>query len=135
MKKITYTFIISIFALIATAQPGALKWLPDGNAYTSLDKYSVVKTELPSLTKTVLFELEKFIPKDETHPREISSFALSADLKQVLLKINTQTQYHKTTGEVWVYNSKDEKIIQLGKTLRAEGLMYPKFSPDGTKVA
>ena len=135
MKKIAYTFIISIFALITNAQPCGLKWLPDGNAYTSLDKYSVVKTELPSLTKTVLFELEKFIPKDEAHPREISSFALSADLKQVLLKINTLTQYHKTTGEVWVYNSKDDKITQLGKTLRNEGLMYPKFSPDGTKVA
>jgi hypothetical protein len=48
MKKIAFTFLISLFALFTVAQPGGMKWLPDGNAYTSLDKYSVVKTELPS---------------------------------------------------------------------------------------
>ena len=109
--------------------------MPDGNSYTSVEKFSIFKTELPSMAKTVLYDLEKLIPHDATHQRTISSFAFSKDLKQILLKINTKTQYHKTSGEVWVYIPGKEEILQLGKSLDPEALMYPKFSPDGQKVA
>jgi dipeptidyl-peptidase 4 len=61
---------------------------------------------------------------------------MSNDMNKILLKINTKTQYHKTTGEVWVYDSTTSKMVQLGKSLlQPECLMYPKISPDGTKVA
>jgi len=136
MKINIFTLLICFLTLSSTAQPGGgLNWMPDGNSFTTLDKYSIIKTELPSLQKVVLFDFGKLLPRDETNPRTISSYALSKDLKQVLLKINTETLYHKTTGEVWVYNATDEKIVQLGKNLRTDGLMYPKLSPDGTKVA
>ncbi len=138
MKKCLFVIVFFTILQSATCQPfgmGGVNWMPDGNSYTSLDKYSIVKTELPSQAKTVLFDLEKIFPVDQAHPRTISSFVLSKDLKQVLLKINTKTQYHKITGEVWVYDSRNGKIFQLGKGLRADGLMYPKFSSDGTKVA
>jgi len=114
---------------------GALNWMSDGNSYASIEKNSIVQTSLPTFAKTVLYDWDKVMPKDDAHSRFISSFVLSGDQKQVLLKINTKTQYHKITGEVWVYNSVSGKMIQLGKGLRAEGLMYPKFSPDGTRVA
>ena len=137
MKTKIFTLLLSFFSLYCLAQPmgGGLNWMPDGNSFTNLERYTIVKTELPSLSKTVLFDFDKLLPRDESHPRNVSSYVLSKDLKQVLLKVNTQTQYHKTTGEVWVYNSGDGKIKQLGKTLRTDGLMYPKFSPDGSKVA
>ena len=137
MKTKIFTLLLSFFSLYCLAQPmgGGLNWMPDGSSFTNLERYTIVKTELPSLSKTVLFDFDKLLPRDESHPRNVSSYVLSKDLKQVLLKVNTQTQYHKTTGEVWVYNSLDGKIKQLGKTLRTDGLMYPKFSPDGSKVA
>ena len=138
MKKLLL-FLCFIFVLNSIhAQSmgfGSINWMPDGNSFTTIDKNSIVKMELPALTKTVLFDLEPFIPKDKANPRTISSYLLSKDMKQVLLKINTKTQYHKTTGEVWVYDSVTGKILQLGKTLNTNALMYPKFSPDGTKVA
>lgn len=138
MKQII--LLVAFMAAIGTlqAQPygmGAVNWLPDGNSFASADKNILVKTELPALSKTTLIDFEKILPKDETHPGTISSFSFSKDQKLVLLKINTKTQYHKTTGEVWVYNSSDGKLIQLGKNLRNDGLMYPKFSPDGSRVA
>jgi dipeptidyl-peptidase-4 len=138
MKTKISTLLLCILSFFCIAQPfgpGNPNWMPDGSSFTSIDKYSIVKTELPSLEKTVLYELDKLIPRDEATPRTISSYLMSNDMKQVLLKINTTTLYHKTTSEVWVYNSGNGKIVQLGKSLRTDGLMYPKFSPDGTRVA
>jgi len=138
MKKFLLLISLSALFFSVKAQPmgfGALTWMPDGNSYLSIEKNSIVQTALPGFAKTVLYDWDKVMPKDESHPRSISSFILSKDLKQVILKINTKTQYHKITGEVWVYNSGSGKITQLGKSLRPEGLMYPKFSPDGNKVA
>ena len=138
MRKILLLLVFCFFLKSAHTQPmgyGALNWMSDGNSYASIEKNSIVQTSLPTFAKTVLYDWDKVMPKDDAHSRFISSFVLSGDQKQVLLKINTKTQYHKITGEVWVYNSVSGKMIQLGKGLRAEGLMYPKFSPDGTRVA
>ena len=141
MKKMKSSLLLIFVIFVinsAFSQPyggGAITWLQDGNSYTSAEKYSIVKTELPSLTKTVLFDLDKLIPRDDAHPRSISSYTLSKDLKQVLLKINTKTKYHKITGEVWVYDAVSNKIQQLGKQLQPDGLMYAKLSPDGSKAA
>lgn len=138
MKTKIFTLLFVLLGIYSLAQPrggGSITWMPDGNSFTSLEKYAIVKTELPSLAKSVLWDFEKLIPKDEANPRSVSSYIFSTDMKQVMLKINTVEKYHKVTGEVWVYNSTDEKIRQLGKNLCTDGLMYPKFSPDGTKVA
>jgi dipeptidyl-peptidase-4 len=138
MRKILLFLVFCFVLKPAYSQPmgyGALNWMPDGNSYASVEKNSIVQTSLPAFTKTVLYDWDKVMPKDEAHSRFISSFVLSGDQKQVLLKINTKTRYHKITGEAWVYNSVKGKIVQLGKGLRTEGLMYPKFSPDGSRVA
>ncbi len=141
MKRIILCLLLSVSVIafnFSFAQPrgsASMTWSADGNSYLTLEKNAIVRTVLPSLTKTVLFDLDKLLPQEDSHARNISSFEVSKDLKQVLLKINTKTKYHKTTGEVWIYNSTDATIKQLGKTLRAEGLMYPKLSPDGTRVA
>ncbi|MEI6277410.1 MAG: DPP IV N-terminal domain-containing protein [Prolixibacteraceae bacterium] len=138
MRKILLLLVFCAFLKSGHTQPmgyGALNWLPDGNSYASVEKNSIVQTALPSMTKTVLYDWDQLMPKDEAHPRSVSSFVLSNDRKLVMLKINTKTQYHKITGEVWVYNSGNATMTQLGKGLRTEGLMYPKFSPDGTRVA
>lgn len=138
MKRIFLLAVLIAASIFSQAQPfgmGGVTWMADGNSYASIDKFAITRTELPSMSKTVLFDLDKLIPRDEKHPRTISSFVLSNDTKQVLLKINTKTKYHKTTGEVWVYNSINGEVAQLGKRLQPDGLMYPKFSPDGTGVA
>ena len=90
MKKILLLIVLITWLQGSYAQPfgmGGVSWMPDGNSYTSVEKYSIVKTELPAMAKTVLFDLDKVFPKDESHPRNISSFALSRDMKQLLLKI------------------------------------------------
>ncbi len=138
MKKILLLIFFVSFLQIVYSQPfgmGGVNWMPDGNSYMTLEKFSIFKTELPSMTKTLIYDLEKLVPQESSHHRDISSFTFSKDLKQVLLKINTKTQYHKTTGEVWIYNPDNKEMKQLGKSLNPEALMYPKFSSDGKKVA
>ena len=103
MKKFLLLISLSVLFFSVLAQPmgsGVLTWMPDGNSYLSIEKNSMVRTALPAFSKTVLYDWDKVMPKEESHPRSISSFTLSKDLKQVILKINTKTQYHKITGEV-----------------------------------
>ena len=57
MKSLLFTILLSFLSVFCLAQPGggSMNWQPDGNSYLSLDKYNIVKTELPSLSKTVLY--------------------------------------------------------------------------------
>ena len=99
MRKILLLLVFCFFLKSAHTQPmgyGALNWMPDGNSYASVEKNSIVLTSLPAFTKTVLYDWDKVMPKDDGHSRFISSFTLSIDQKQVLLKINTKTQSHCT---------------------------------------
>jgi dipeptidyl-peptidase-4 len=137
-KRFLLLLAIIAFSGLAFSQPmggGVMNWSPDGNSYTTLEKGKIVKVELPSMTKTTLVEAEKLFPKDSIHPRQLNSFQWSAKEDKCLLLINTLTVYHKTTGEVWLYQPKSGTLKQLGKSLRLDGLMYAKFSPDASSVA
>lgn len=137
-KRFFLVFAVLAVSGIAFSQPmgsGIMSWSPDGNSYTSLEKGKIVKVEMPSMNKTTLIDEEKLFPKDSIHPRQISSFQWSAKEDKCLLFINTVTVYHKTTGEVWLYVPKTGTLKQLGKSLRLDGLMYAKFSPDANSVA
>ena len=137
-KKFFLLLAVLAFSSFAFSQPmggGLMIWSPDGNSYTTLEKGKIVKVEMPSMNKTTLIESEKLFPKDSIHPRQLSSFLWSANEDKCLLLINTVTVYHKTTGEVWLYQPKSGTLKQLGKSLRQDGLMYAKFSPDANSVA
>ena len=98
MKKILLLIVCIVVIKFSYSQPpgmGSVNWMADGNSYTTVENYSIIKTELPSLSKTVLYDLDKIIPRDENHPRVLSSYAFSQDMKLVLLKINTKTKYTK----------------------------------------
>ena len=138
MTKNIFLQLVSLcFSIAAFSQPMSAGniWSADGNSYTILEKTKIVKVELPSMNKTTLVDGEKLFPKDSLNPRQISSFQWSFDMGKALLYVNTETLYHKTTGEVWLYDMKTSASIQLGKNLRQNGLMYAKFSPDASQVA
>jgi hypothetical protein len=101
--------------MAAFTQPmsAATIWSADGNSYTILERAKIVKVELPSMNKTTLVDGEKLFPKDSLNPRQVSSFQWSFDMGKVLLFVNTETMYHKTTGEVWLYDMKTSDLKQL----------------------
>ncbi len=130
--------VIIILSISAFSQPmGAvsMNWGVDGNSFTSIEKGKIIRTVLPAMNKITLIETEKLFPKDSIHPRLLSSFQWNVNQDKALFFINTETQYHKTTGEVWYYDLETVKLKQLGAGLRQDGLMYAKLSPDGNNVA
>ncbi|MEI6060058.1 MAG: DPP IV N-terminal domain-containing protein [Bacteroidota bacterium] len=132
MKKLLFLISLLILTTYCFAQPrggGIMIWQPDGNSFLTLDKYKVVKTELPSMTKSTLYDFETLLPADGTRKRAVSSFSLSDDRQRLLLNVDTKTVYHKTSGECWVYDIASGSLKQLGNGLRGSGLMYAKFSP------
>ena len=129
------SLIIFLILLTLNCLPQSLNWMTDGNSYTTISGGKIVKMEIPSMKTTTLVEANQFIPQGATAALQLSGFKWSVDYKKLLLNVKTTTQYHKTTGEVWVYNTDDHKLVQLGNGLRQNGLMYAKFSPDGKKVA
>jgi dipeptidyl-peptidase 4 len=132
MNKLSLLISLFLIVSLSFAQHRAVTvmvWQPDGNSFLSLDRNKVVKTELPSMTQTTLYDFEKLLPAEGEHKRKISSFNISDDQERIMLNINTITKYHKTTGECWIYNIVSGKMQQLGKGLRTNGLMYTKFSP------
>ncbi|MDP4292727.1 MAG: DPP IV N-terminal domain-containing protein, partial [Bacteroidota bacterium] len=133
LKKIFIAIALSVLMLHGV--PQSINWMADGNSYTTLESGKIVKVELPSMKKTTLVEADQFIPKGSTQALSITGYKWSADYRKMLLNVKTATLYHKTTGEVWVYNTVDHQLSQLGKGLRQDGLMYAKFSPDGNRVA
>lgn len=137
LRKVFILFVISSIALASLAQPGGfgIKWLADGNSFVSMEPGRIVKTELPSMKKTTLVDLKPLFPADAPESRNVDGFEWSETKPVILFNINTETLYHKTTGEVWVYDTVQKKLTQLGKGLRTDGLMHAKLSPDGQYVA
>jgi len=134
MLKKTFLFVLMII-LTLNCLPQSINWLADGNSYTLNEGGKIVKVDLPSMNKTTLVESDQFIPQGTTQALQISGYKWSEDNIKLLLNVKTKTLYHKTTGEVWVYNTENHKLVQLGKGLRQNGLMYAKFSPNSKKVA
>jgi dipeptidyl-peptidase-4 len=133
LKNYFLTIVLSVFTFGCFSQ--SVNWLTNGNSYTTLDNGKIVRIDLPSLSRTTLIEATQLTPKDAKQPLMVSSLKWSDDNKKALLNVNTTTLYHKTTGEVWVYDMGSQKLTQLGAGLRQNGLMYAKFSPDAMKVA
>src|SRR5674476_667433 len=122
LRKILLAVLLSVLTIYCL--PQSMNWMADGNSYTIIESGKMVKVELPSMNKTTLVEADQFIPKGSTQAIQLSGFKWSDDYKKLLLNVKTTTLYHKTTGEVWVYNTGNKKLVQLGTGLRQNGLMY-----------
>ena len=162
MKKISrlsFTILLVVLALISRAQTltleqiygqgllktksiGAIKWLPEGNAYLTLERndagngQDVVKYDAKTGNREVLVAGEKFIPLGEKKALGISSYTWSEDNSKLLIFTNTRRVWrYKTKGDYWVLDIKSGLLQQLGKGMPEATLMFAKFSPDAQKVA
>ncbi len=133
IKKNLLAILFCVLTLGCFSQ--SVNWLVNGDSYTTIDNGKIVRIDLPSMRRTTLIEAAQLKPKDAKQSISVSAVNWSADNKKALLGVKTTTRYHKTTGEVWVYDMESKKLTQLGNGLRQDGLMYAKFSPDAQHVA
>jgi dipeptidyl-peptidase-4 len=136
MKKyICGTVGCLLFFVLQTGAQG-FKWTRDGNGFFTIESGEIMKTELPSLTKTTVLAKALLKPKDSANPLSVRDFIFSADDKKILIYTNTQRVWRSDTrGDYWLLDLANNSLRQIGKTHPRSSLMFAKFSPDGTKVA
>src|SRR5690349_18571103 len=120
---------------LATAQR-AIKWTPDGNAYTKTKDGGIVRVDPKTDGETVLVKKEQLTPAGASKALVPQSYSFSNDNSKVLIFTNTAKVWrYNTRGDYWVLDIAANKLTQLGKGRPEKSLMFAKFSPDGKMAA
>jgi dipeptidyl-peptidase-4 len=137
-----YTFSVFIMFLILSDnsfgqfRPKEINWTPNGDAYLKIEAGNIVKVDVKSNNETILVKREQLVPARATEPLNFNIYSFSPDYKTLLIFTNTAKvwRYH-TRGDYWVLNLTTNQLVQLGKDLPAQSLMFAKISPDGKSAA
>jgi len=131
--------VCSFYIPISNAQflrDNNLIWAKDGNSYFSIINGSIQQTDIKSNTKTTFISRQQLIPDGSNSSLKPQSFKLSDDNNKALIFTNSAKVWrYNTRGDYWVLDINTKKLIQLGKGLPSQSLMFAKFSPDGNNVA
>ncbi|HEK86618.1 MAG TPA: S9 family peptidase [Candidatus Aminicenantes bacterium] len=122
---------------------GPARWLKDGTSYTTLENSNtiqgakdIVLYSVASGSRKVLVPASLLIPPGQDKPLSVDNYALSENLKQVLIYTNSQRVWRqKTRGDYWALNLETHELKKLGQEKEPGYLQFAKFSPDGQKVA
>lgn len=140
MKLIIRTFIFSLLLFTSLnresrAQSQGVRWTSDGKAYLSVNRESILKTDVVSGQETVLVSKEQLTPAGATKPLVVASFSFSRDSSTVLIFTNTVRVWRfNSRGDYYLLNRKTGQLRPVGKGQPSQSLLYAKLSPDGTKV-
>jgi dipeptidyl-peptidase 4 len=136
-KKFSLTFsLLIIYVCSIFAQERGLNWAADGSGYYEISVNGIVKIDPKTEAETVVIKKEALIPSGFNRPLSVQNFAFSSDKSKVLLFTNTAKVWrYNTRGDYWILNVATNKLMQIGKTLPAQTLMYAKFSPDSKMAA
>ena len=135
------TFSISFLLLLTglnfcSAQQRGTVWTPDGLGYYQFKDGAVIKIDPKNNNETVIFKKELFKDPETQSQLKIQSFDYSPDKNKILLFANTAKVWrYNTRGDYWVMDAGTNKLIQLGKGLPPQSLMFAKFSPDSKFAA
>ncbi len=130
--------ITIIFFQTSSAQFAArsINWLSNGSAYLFADSGNLNKIDIATGANTLFIAKEKFIPTGKKDPLPLEIFLLTPDNNMLVIFANTAKVWrYNTRGDYWVYDIKKGKLMQLGKSLPVQSLMFAKVSPDGKLAA
>ena len=136
---------------------GPIRWLEDGSGFTTLEDSQdssesdtadsdeepednkprdVVRYDLETGKSEVIVPSHRLIPKGQSEPLNISSYAWSSDAKKLLIFTNTKRVWRQNTrGDYWVLDLSSWKLQKLGGDAESSTMMFAKFSPQGDRVA
>ncbi len=138
VKKSVFLIATICISFISYSQfrPKKVNWTADGNAYTSFKDGNIVRTDLRTNAETILIKKEQLIPAGKSTPLSFRIYNFSADNTKLLIYTNTAKVWrYNTRGDYWVLDITSGKLIQLGKDLPSQSLMFAKLSPDNKKAA
>jgi len=139
-RKYKYSAVIISFFICASSfaqfRPKEINWTPDGNAYLKIEAGNIVKVDVKTDNETILVKKEQLTPPGAETSLGFNIYNFSTDNKTLLIFTNTAKvwRYH-TRGDYWVLNLTTNQLMQLGKSLPVQSLMFAKISPDGKNAA
>jgi dipeptidyl-peptidase 4 len=126
--------IICIYCCSANAQ--LIKWLPNSNVYYTFKDSGIILKDPIKNTTQILIDGKNLIKPGSKEKMDIDDFAVTKDSKKILLFANTQKVWRQNTkGDYYIFNTTNNSLQQVGKSLPPASLMFAKFSPDGQHVA
>jgi dipeptidyl-peptidase-4 len=123
--------------------PGAFRWMPDGGAYTKLERSTeiqggqdLVRHEAGTNARRVLVPASRFVPAGAERPIRVEGYTWSPDGTQLLIYTNSARVWRANTrGDYWVLRVADGQLRKLGGNGTPSTMMFAKFSPDNSRVA
>jgi dipeptidyl-peptidase 4 len=121
---------------------GPAMWLPDGTAYSILEKSAgaaaeseIARYDAATGARTVLVPASRLVAPGATS-FDIDEYAWSNDGRKLLIFTNTKKVWRvNTRGDYWVLDVASGALKKIGGKAPESSLMFAKFSPDGTRVA
>ncbi|MCK5369956.1 MAG: DPP IV N-terminal domain-containing protein, partial [Cyclobacteriaceae bacterium] len=117
----------------------SLRWMKDGNYYTSLvrntqtTQQDILKyaTATGEVADTLVYG-NKLIPIHEKEPISIGSYQFNSDESKLLISTEVTRIYRRSSKAInYVY---DLKLHELKLLVEGDKQSYATFSPDGSKV-
>ena len=119
---------------------GPARWLPDGTAYTIVERAAtatdIARYDAATGARRVLVAGARLTPPGAASPLGIDDYAWSNDGKRLLIFTNTRKVWRDNTrGDYWVLDVEGGRLHKIGGGAPEASLMFAKLSPDATRVA
>ncbi len=121
--------------------PGAGgRWVDGGRGYTATERNpaggtDIVRYDTATGARTVVMTAAQLTPPQLGKPMQFTEYAQSADGARMLFAVNGRpTMIRKTAYDYWVLDKAANAWRKLGGDAPA-GVLYAKFSPDGSRAA
>jgi len=142
MKPLELT---QIFGPAATTleRPGTIRWLPGGAAYSKFEKapeavvgLDVVRYDTGTGKRSVAVRASELTPAGASAPLAFTDHEWSADGRLILLKADrADARRNNPVADYWLFDTRARTLRQIGRDMAPHGLLYPEFSPDGSRIA
>jgi dipeptidyl-peptidase-4 len=115
--------------------------MEDGQSFSAIEPApggagrEIVRYDPATGKREVLVSAEQLTPKQTGKPLTFAEYTWSTDGKKLMVATNVhRVLIRRTAGECWVLDRQSSRWRKLGGDNGAD-LLYPRFSPDATRVA
>ena len=136
-KPALFVLFISLYSIsFSQFLAKDINWTNDGNGYTTFVDGNLVKRDLANSSETILVKKAQLIPQGQLQPLTFDIYSFSPDNSKLIIFTNTAKVWrYNTRGDYWVLDIATGKLVQLGKSMPSQSLMFAKLSPDDKKAA
>jgi dipeptidyl-peptidase-4 len=121
---------------------GTALWLTKSPGYLTIEDskqrnpgQDIILNHPKTGSRTILVPAERLVPEGHSAPLEIDDFQLSPLEDRLLIFTNSKRVWRQNTrGDYWILDLKEGKPRKLGGDAEESGLMFAKFSPDGSRI-